>query len=607
MKFYSDMKIRTKLVSGFAIVLLLALAVGVFGLYSISQINEISTEIDTLRIPAQTDLITAVDHFQQSRTLLKDMVIVMGDKVPQYKKKLDEVSAISAASMEEFEARILPGDVALRGRYDTYIKARNDYRALRDRLATLASSDETTAQAVELMYTDASAATVDAVMQSLIDLEDELHVSVDESSAKMRASQASAQVMVIVVLVLTIAIGMSLGLAISNDVAKSIMRILRSVESVADGDFTISIDVNNASEFGMLADAVNLMIEKLRDVLMRVNNTAAIVDDASKQVSSSSMSLAQISTEQASSVEEISASMTEITSQTKANAENANKATQLSDATRDKAVKGNEMMGEMLGAMQAINETSSNISNIIKVIDDIAFQTNILALNAAVEAARAGQHGKGFAVVAEEVRNLAARSAKAASETTQMIEGAIKEVSRGTEIANETASSLNEIVEGVTHSATLVSEISEASEQQSQGASQISIGMEQVSQAIQTTSSVAEEAASSSSELSDQANTLKQLVSAFQFEAGAQAGRKRAGRPAQGGSGSGGGGGGQSGGGERRQAAVGSRGAGGSGGGDRVARAAKPPLGLDSAPTQARRRPPVPDIDIGTPNDFGKY
>jgi methyl-accepting chemotaxis protein len=175
-------------------------------------------------------------------------------------------------------------------------------------------------------------------------------------------------------------------------------------------------------------------------------------------------------------------------------------------------------MKDMLQSMDEINQSSNNISKIIKVIDDIAFQTNILALNAAVEAARAGQYGKGFAVVAEEVRNLAARSADAAKETTAMIEGSIRKVEIGTNMANETASSLNQIVDGITQAAELVGEIAQASNEQASGVAQVNDGITQVSQVVQTNSATSEESAASSEELAGQAELLKQMVARFKLK-----------------------------------------------------------------------------------------
>jgi methyl-accepting chemotaxis protein len=208
----------------------------------------------------------------------------------------------------------------------------------------------------------------------------------------------------------------------------------------------------------------------------------------------------------------------EISSQTDINAKNASQANDLAVNAKSYAVQGNSQMKEMLKAMDEINEASANISKVIKVIDDIAFQTNILALNAAVEAARAGQHGKGFAVVAEEVRNLAARSANAAKETTEMIEGSIKKAEGGTKIAKETAEALQKIVTEIEKVAALVNDIAVASNEQAMGISQVNQGIMQVSQVVQSNSATSEEGAAASEELSSQAILLKDMVSRYKLK-----------------------------------------------------------------------------------------
>jgi len=224
-----------------------------------------------------------------------------------------------------------------------------------------------------------------------------------------------------------------------------VIEISSVLSEVANGNLNLAITADYKGDFVEIKDSLNNIIISLSQVMGDINDAAEQVSSGSRQVSDGSQTLSQGSTQQASAIQELTASITEIASQTKQNAVNANQANELATDAKDNAIQGNDQMKEMLNSMDEINESSSNISKIIKVIDDIAFQTNILALNAAVEAARAGQHGKGFAVVAEEVRNLAARSADAARETTDLIEGSIQKVETGTKLANETALALNEI------------------------------------------------------------------------------------------------------------------------------------------------------------------
>jgi methyl-accepting chemotaxis protein len=282
---------------------------------------------------------------------------------------------------------------------------------------------------------------------------------------------------------------------------------------IAQGDLTQEVVL--ASDRDMLGKALEAMTINLNQVISQIQISGDQIATGSGEVADSSQTLSQGATEQASSLEEISASLNQMSSQTTTNAENANQANTLSNEAQQAAQNGTNQMHSMVASMEEINLSAQSISKIIKTIDEIAFQTNLLALNAAVEAARAGQQGKGFAVVAEEVRNLAARSAKAAAETTELIEGSVEKTKNGSVIAKSAAGALEEIVGSVTKVADLVSEIAAASTEQAQGVSQINLGVNQIDQVTQQNTASAEEGAAAAEELSSQASQLKHMLSRF--------------------------------------------------------------------------------------------
>ena len=289
----------------------------------------------------------------------------------------------------------------------------------------------------------------------------------------------------------------------------------RLAMEIADGDFTHHIELG--SEKDELGRALRTMQEKLSSTISQTKLAGEEIANGALQIADSSQSLAQGASTQASSLEEISSAMTQISSQTKMTAANAHQAQELSHSARTAAEDGNRQMQQMVEAMEEIRVASQSVANVIKVIEEIAFQTNMLALNAAVEAAHAGQHGKGFAVVAEEVRNLAARSAKAAKETADLIAGSVAKTQNGAKIADQTAAALAEIMSRITKASELVKGIAEAAREQSQGIDQVSQGLHQIDEVTQQNSANAEQGAAASEELSGQAAQLNQLMQAFRL------------------------------------------------------------------------------------------
>ena len=559
MKWFENINITKKLITGFLIVSLFAVIVGLVGLYGIKTINSAASDLykkDTLSIQFSGD---AGVVFQQMRySALKMTTINVNDKtaiksaVEDLNTTFDQVDELLEkcdTSITNAEIRtVLAEIISDWSKYKSAMSAQNQQRlngeivGVDNTLVELGSNlRDNFLKLFEMISARAALRSADndslAMRVSLIMIGVIVFLLTASIWLGVNISRIIARPMGVLTKVANLLVvgNVNTNTVLSEndyqlmyrkdeigDLATAFHKLIASTkdqalasQQVASGDLTVNIAVR--SDEDILGKGLSGVVSGLSDIMRRLAATAEQVASGSNHVSDSSMALSQGATEQASTVEELTASVEEISSQTSINAQNAEKASSLALNAKSNANTGNTQMKEMLVAMDDINASSGSIYKIIKVIEDIAFQTNILALNAAVEAARAGQHGKGFAVVAEEVRTLAARSSKAASETTEMIEDSIRKVDIGTKIAKETADALSKIVDEVEKVANLVDSIALASKEQALGIEQINQGIIEVSQVVQTNAATSEESAAASEELSGQAAQLKEIVSVFKL------------------------------------------------------------------------------------------
>jgi len=386
-------------------------------------------------------------------------------------------------------------------------------------------------------------------------------VDKDDITSSVKALQGSLALITILAMV----IGALITFVVSNNIARPIKKVTVAAQEIARGSFDVALSVKSKDEVGKLAEAFNLtlarltnyqgyideisqalanlaqgnlritlqreyegqfeklkvnletLLEGLNDTMVQIYQASDQVNSGSEQVANGAQALSQGATEQASSIEELSASIAEVADQIRTTADNAKNARDKADLAGKEMLTSTDQMDNMVSAMKQITMKSSEISKIIKIIEDIAFQTNILSLNAAVEAARAGAAGKGFAVVADEVRNLAAKSAEAAKNTTVLIEDTLKAVEYGSRIATQTADCLSTSAQATKETVSLIDEIALSSQDQAIAIVQVNQGIGQISAVVQTNAATAEESAAASQELSGQANLLKDLLSKFQL------------------------------------------------------------------------------------------
>ncbi len=396
---------------------------------------------------------------------------------------------------------------------------------------------------------------------------------IDSVTTQERAKQEQSTLVMLniymvvlgVVFALALVFGLAVALKTTDRITKAVSNICTAAEGLSEGNLKVHVDYHGSNEFGELAQQLNFSFqelanyvntidkgmtefslgnftyecpiqfrgdfahiqssieqfqEKMRGTLGELETSAAQVSTGAEQVADGAQALAQGATEQASSVEELSAAIADISNHISDAAAFSQQADQMGQESREIVKKSKEEMEQLLVSIKEIAQASNNIQNIIKVIDDIAFQTNILALNAAVEAARAGNAGKGFAVVADEVRSLAQKSADAARETTGLIRNSLQHVSHGEEIGKRTDAAFNDVAAVSEHILDMIAKIAHASREQADAISQISVGIDQISAVVQTNSATSEQSAAASEQLSSQANMMKNLLNTFQVTGG---------------------------------------------------------------------------------------
>ena len=327
----------------------------------------------------------------------------------------------------------------------------------------------------------------------------------------------------LMMLLLGLVSGAVVGIWLVRSISTPLNYAVQIAQNIAQGDLSQQVEVDSTNETGQLLQALSDMNQSLIKTVSEVRSSTDTIATASAQIAAGNMDLSSRTEEQAASLEETAASMEELTSTVKQNADNAQQANQLVVAASDYAVKGGEVVGEVVNTMESIKASSRKIVDIISVIDGIAFQTNILALNAAVEAARAGEQGRGFAVVASEVRNLAQRSAGAAKEIKELIGDSVEKVDTGSRLVDAAGVTMGQIVTSVQQVADIMSEIAAASNEQRSGIEQVNTAIVNMDTVTQQNAALVEEAAAAAASMQDQASHLASTVAVFQLTQGAQA------------------------------------------------------------------------------------
>ncbi len=519
----AKMKVGTRLGLGFALVLVFLVAVTAVGILRMAQIQN------------------RLDHVISVNNVVSRLVLDMRNNVAERINSLRVLTMIAdPADMEADMNRIKE----LAGKYTEYqtklgaqfaIESLPEEKTL---LATVKDAEATAmpaiAKAQELWLASKPEEATRVLVKEIRPAQkkwmtalEQLGALEDKMNAQMQVDAAngfsSARTFMIIMGLLAVAISVLAAVVITRGLIKQLggePDYTASIAgAIADGDLSISINTTGADKNSLVFE-MREMRNSLRDIVSQVRTGTETIGTASREIAAGNVDLSSRTEMQASSLEKTASAMDELTSTVKQNADNAREANQLASAASDVAVKGGQVVSEVVDTMSSIDASAKKIVDIIGVIDGIAFQTNILALNAAVEAARAGEQGRGFAVVASEVRNLAQRSAAAAKEIKALIDDSVEKVGAGTKLVGQAGVTMDEVVSSVRRVTDIMSEIANASQEQSAGIAQVNQSIIEMDSMTQQNAALVEEAAAAAQSLQDQAGELARVVSIFKLVEG---------------------------------------------------------------------------------------
>ncbi len=514
---FKDLKIGTRLGIGFGAVCLALVFVVGQSVVSLSRVNDASDTIVDKRIPRLDDANRLLAEVNDIAIALRNAM--MSEDPADRASQVEEIMS----SRKDAETILASLDKVLESE-----KGRALLRRQQDLNARYAKAQDELLGLLKANDVEGAKARLKAVRPLLVEYKKVIadQIQAQKDLANQDSDQATdtylfARNLMLGLGVLALAVAGALAWWISASIVRPMRRALDVANAVAAGDLTTRVEADSRDETGQLLQALKTMNANLVKTVTTVRNGTEAIGTASTEVAAGNQDLSSRTEQQASSLEETASSMEELTSTVKQNADNARQANTLAEAASGVAARGGQVIHEVVATMEQIHEASGKITDIIAVIDGIAFQTNILALNAAVEAARAGEQGRGFAVVAGEVRSLAQRSAAAAKEIKTLIDDSSEKVGTGSRLVKEAGSTMGDIVDSVRRVTDILNEITSASQEQSAGIEQINEAITQMDTVTQQNAALVEQAAAASQSMQDEAARLSAAVAVFKLDHGA--------------------------------------------------------------------------------------